>query len=73
MKFSIIINEVTLMQPASASCTKLWSKILRLGKAHPSEDGKFLTFEKFYDSFMRKHEKQPTLEDALAFIRTNWG
>lgn len=76
MKFKNVINEVVDMTrqqlPDSWKQAKyVWNKLASMGKVYPSDYEGFISFERFFSSFLEKNGREPTIEDTLkTYIKT---
>jgi len=51
-----------------SKCFSLWSKLVEKGNVHYMDDGLFIIFKSFYNSFAEKQGKKPCYKDALLFL-----
>ena len=77
MKFSkaIDISEVVDMTkqklPDSWVSAKIvWNKLASLDKVYPTDHEGFISFERFFSSFMEKNDREPTIPEVINLYLT---
>ena len=78
MKFSkaVDINEVVDMTrqklPESWAAAKMvWNKLASLDKVYPMDHEGFISFERFFSSFMEKNDREPTIPEVVNLYLDN--
>lgn len=64
------INEVVDMTrqqlPKSWTAAKMvWNKLASLDKVYPTDHEGFISFERFFSSFMEKNDREPTVPEVV--------
>ena len=77
MRFSkaMDINEVVDMTkqklPDSWVSAKIvWNKLASLDKVYPTDHEGFISFERFFSSFMEKNDREPTIPEVINLYLT---
>lgn len=74
MKFDDSLNEVidmTKQNFAGSSWERariLWYKLSKKYEVYPSDHEGFISFEKFFKTFLEKHGEEPSMQDASEFL-----
>ncbi len=70
MKFKRVINEVVDMTKQQMpknwqDARRVWNELAARGKVYPTDHNGFISFERFFVSFLDKTGREPTVVDAI--------